>query len=109
MKVKVIQNTHENWELEQFPTFAKGTKVTHSEIADEHFAHWFEAQIEGRETFVPASFVCDGALNRDYNPTELVQKIGDVLEVNEIVNAWLIATNENGKVGWIPAENVVSI
>lgn len=41
--------------------------------------------------------------------TELVQSAGDILTVNEIVNAWLFATNERGETGWIPAEAVVSV
>ena len=28
--------------------------------------------------------------------------------IDEVVNAWLLATNENGQTGWIPAETVVS-
>jgi hypothetical protein len=58
---------------------------------------------------VPESFIAEGLLVREYNPTELVQSVGDLLAVNEIVNAWLIATNESGQTGWIPAEAVESI
>ena len=46
---------------------------------------------------------------RDYNPTELVAEDGDVLEVREIVYAWLIATNERDVTGWIPAESAVTV
>jgi hypothetical protein len=48
-------------------------------------------------------------LARDYNPTELIQEVSDILEVQEIVNAWLIATNADGVTGWIAAEAVVSV
>ena len=105
MKVKVVKN---HFGEGQFPTFEKGTKVT---LAKEctHFLHWYACDIAGNETFVPNCFVCDGVLTRDYNPTELVQETGDVLEVIEIIYAWLIASNEQGVTGWIPAEVVVSL
>jgi len=90
-----------------FPEFAKGTSVAlGGECA--RFLHWHPCVIEGYETYVPKSFVRNGKLTRDYNPTELVAEIGDVLEVREIVNAWLLAINTNGVIGWIPAESVVS-
>ena len=108
MRVKVIKKHPSEWEFLEFPTFEKGTKVTMAKEEDLQFFDWYACNIAGHETFVPTSFVCDGALTRAYNPTELVQEVGDVLEVQEIVNAWLIATNEQGTTGWIPAEVVVS-
>ena len=90
-----------------FPTFAKGTAVTLGEECT-RFLHWFPCVIDSYETYVPESFVRDGKLIRDYNPTELVAEIGDILEVQEIVYAWLMATNENDVTGWIPAESVLS-
>ena len=105
MRVKVIgKHVGEG----KFPTFKKGTKVVIGE-EDRHFLNWFPCVIEGYETYVPRCFVCDGVLNRDYNPTELVQDVGDIVEVKEIVYAWLFATNENGVTGWIPAEAVLSL
>ena len=104
-KVKVIQDHAGEG---QFPTFAKGTPV--KVLGDEcvEFAHWFPCEIEGHQTYVAESFLVDGVLSREYNPTELVQEIGDVLTINEVVFAWLVATNESGQTGWIPAETVVS-
>ena len=92
----------------QFPTFEKGTKVMMGE-EDTHYLDWYACDIAGHQTFVPKTFVCDGRLTRDYNPTELILGIGDMVEVKEIINAWLIATNEKGLTGWIPAEVVVSV
>lgn len=105
MKVKMIKSHPGEG---HFPTFGKGSKVI---MKDEgtHYLHWYACEIDGYQTYVPELFVCDGALIRDYNPTELVQKEGDILTVQEIIYAWLIATNENGVVGWIPAESVVSV
>jgi hypothetical protein len=108
MKVKVVAR-HTGGGT--FPAFAKGTMVTMVTMSaeDTHFLHWYPCEIEGYETYVPESFVRSGKLIRDYNPTELVAEVGNVLEVREIVYAWLIATNENGVTGWIPAESVVSV
>jgi hypothetical protein len=105
LRVKVIaQHPGEG----AFPTFAKGTMVTMDEECT-HFLHWHPCVIEGHETYVPECFVTSGKLICDYNPTELVAEVGDILEVQEIVYAWLIATNENGAKGWIPVESVISV
>jgi len=110
MKVKVIE-TYQGYGGERpiFSTFSKGTKVIITGDMDNDFAHWYPCKINGEETFVPESFICNDILTRDYNPTELMQEIGDILDVQKIVNAWLIATNANGVTGWIAAESVVSV
>ena len=108
MKIKVIKKYPGEWEVRQFPTFPKGTAVTITGAEDTEFRHWFPCEIEGHETFVPESFIHDGKLIRDYNPTELTAEIGDALEVREIVNAWLLVVNTKGVTGWITAEAVVS-
>lgn len=101
MKVKVIQEHHGEG---QFPTFPKGTTVTLTGEECTHFLHWYPCEIDSHATYVPDAFVSGGVLVRDYNPTELIQNAGDILTVKEIVNAWLLATNETGQTGWIPAE-----
>jgi len=106
MKAKVIKNHPGEG---QFPTFTKGTKVILDKDEDTDFSGWYACDIEGHKTYVPKIFVSDGVLTKDYNPTELVQEVGDIIEVREIVHAWLIATNEKGVKGWIPAAAVVSV
>jgi len=105
MKVKVMVK-HDGYG--QFPTFKKGTAVTIKE-EDAHFLNWYACEIEGRQTWVPKTFFLGGALTRNYNPTELIQQEGDILEVKEIVYAWLIAADSEGITGWIPAEAVISL
>ena len=106
MKVRVIaEHLGEGY----FPTFLAGTPVMLTGEPCTHFLHWHPCEIEGHQTYVPTSFIEIGVLVREYNPTELVQSMGDILEIREIVNAWLVATNKNGETGWIPAESVVSI
>ncbi len=104
MKVTVIKD-HPGEGV--FPGFAKGTAVKIKEACT-HYVHWYACQIAGYDTYVPQAFVRDGVLTKDYNPTELVQAAGDVLQVREIVYAWLLATNAQGQIGWIPAESVIS-
>ena len=110
MKVKVVQDFPNKWEFQGvFPTFAKGTPVALARQEDDDFPGWYACEIEGHRPFVPILFVRDGKLCRDYNPTELIQKAGDVLEVREIVQGWLVAQNAQGAIGWITADAVASI
>jgi len=104
MKARVIKDHHGEG---QFPTFPKGTAVDLKEECT-HFINWCACEISGHQTYIPKCFVEGGVLTRDYDPTELVQASGDIVEVKEIVYAWLLATNEAGTTGWIPAEVVVS-
>ena len=106
MKIQVTRLSR--WEHPgYFPVFAKGMPVTLAAEEDAEFLGWHACEADGHEFYAPKGFVCDGKLTRDYNPTELIQKVGDVLELKEIVGAWLMATNEDGITGWIPAECVV--
>jgi len=108
MKVKIVKPYR--WEHPgKFPAFEKGTSVSLDENEDTDFLGWYSCEILGHKSYVPITFVSDGQLTRNYNPTELIQELGDILEVNEIVNAWLFATNDAGITGWIPAECVVSV
>ena len=109
MKVKVIKKHPSEWPFQQFPTFKKGTALSIAEKSDSHFLHWHACEIAGHETFVPECFVCNDVLTRDYNPTELRQEVGDILEVEALFYAWLFAKNEKGETGWIPAEVVLSL
>ena len=110
MKVRVMQDYPHKWEYQgEFPTFVKGTPVILAETEDEDFLGWYACEIAGHTPYIPKIFVRDGKLIRDYNPTELIQEAGDILEVQEIIHAWLLATNDKGVTGWIPAEVVVSV
>ncbi|MCL2593770.1 MAG: SH3 domain-containing protein [Defluviitaleaceae bacterium] len=107
MKVKIVRPYR--WEHPgEFPTFEKGTPVS-LDKEDTDFLGWYACEILGHNPYVPITFVSDGKLTRDYNPTELIQELGDILEVQEIVNAWLFVTNDAGITGWIPAECVASV
>lgn len=108
MEVKVMRPSR--WDFPgEFPTFAKGTPLEIAAEEDTDFLGWYACNIEGYEPYVPKIFVTDGKLNRDYNPTELIQNVGDILVVKEIIFAWLLATNDKGITGWIPAECVISV
>ena len=108
MKIKVMRPSR--WDHPgEFPVFVKGTPIEVASDEDTDFLGWYACNIEGYETFVPKVFVSDGKLARDYNPTELIQEVGDILDVQEIINAWLLATNSKGVTGWMPAECIVSM
>ena len=108
MRVKVVRLS--GWDFPgEFPTFEKGTPVRLTGGEDTDFLGWYACDIAGYETFVPITFVSGGKLIRDYNPTELTPKEGDILEVREIIGAWLLAANEQGTTGWVPAQTVVSV
>lgn len=107
MRVKIIKDLFMEWERIEFPTFQKGTEVFLSKESN-HF-NWYEAEISGKETYVPKHFVTENRLNRDYNPTELAGKIGDIIEVKEIHTRWLLANDGQGNTGWILSENVASV
>jgi len=75
MRVRVIQDHSGEGQFPTFPTGAK-VKITGDECTE--FRHWFPCEIEGHQTYVPESFISDGVLIKDYNPTELIQSVGDI-------------------------------
>lgn len=105
MKVRVVDRHNGEG---AFPTFGAGEAVGDLQPCDE-YAHWMSCVINGFTTFIPDSFVRDGVLARDYNPTELIADQGEILDIEEIVHGWLYGSNEKGVYGWIPAENVTSM
>jgi len=105
MKVTVVKN---HLGEGQFPTFPKGTDVEITDKECTHFLNWYPCKIKGHATYVPDVIVVGGKLVRDYNPTELICKAGEILEVKEIFYAWFMAEKPDGCVGWIPAELCVS-
>ena len=105
MNVKVIKN---HLGEGQFPTFTTGVDVKMGEGCT-HFLNWSACKIEGHATYIPDIFVANGKLVRDYNPTELICEVGELIEVKEIFYAWFIAEKADGAIGWIPAEVCISI
>jgi hypothetical protein len=119
MKLRVIV-AHGGFGDVPFPTFAKGTPVsgltpddeyqTHAEAiwGEECVEHWVSCTIEGRDTFISNTFITNGALNRDYNPTEIIVKSGQILTLIELAFEWLYVQDESGNAGWLPACKAVS-
>ena len=93
----------------KFPLFFKGTPVRITGPGCTHYRGWFPCEIEGYNTYIPDVFITDTVLNRDYDPTELAVRTGDVLDAGEIIYAWLYAVSRDGKAGWVPAEAVISL
>jgi len=100
VKVKIMKNHPGEG---QFPTFSQGANVKMGEGCT-HFLNWYACEIEGYPTYIPDVFVVDGKLMRDYNPTELICEVGEIVEIKEVFYAWFIAIKADGTIGWIPAE-----
>ena len=105
----------------EFPLFKKGS-VVGKLTADSNFStsaeaiwgsnsspHWFACMIDRYETFVPDIYVSDGVLLQDYNPTELKAEKGQKVTLKKIVYEWFFVEDENGCMGWLPANKVTSV
>ena len=94
-----------------FPLFAKGAAVSDLKQDNEYpiYPHWFACVIDGHETYIPETYVVDGVLACDYDPTELIVEKGQELTLLAVVFSWLYARDGHGKEGWLPASKVVSI
>jgi len=91
-----------------FPLFKKGAAIRNLSPCNE-YPHWFSCIINDYETFIPETYVIDGILIKDYNPTELIVKNKQIVILEEIVFEWLYVRDENGKSGWLPASKIISI
>ncbi len=104
MKVKLIEN-HDGEGL--FPLFKKGTAVNIIEDC-KFYLNWQKCSIKNIETYIPKSFVENGVLVVDYNPTELIANKDDIVEVLDIVFGWIYGI-KNGSYGWIPCYKCTSL
>jgi len=100
-----------NYGTPTYPLFPKGTAVQDLAVdeEDDAFPHWLCCTIEGREVFIPKTFVAGDVLLREYNPTELSAQKGEVVTLFEFVFKWAFVENSVGKTGWIPARYLVSV
>lgn len=91
-----------------FPCFKEGTIVDN--LADcLNTPHWCSGTINGYATYIPETYLDNGCLNRDYNPTELVVEEGQTVTLLKVVFEWLYVIDSNNNEGWLPASKVVSI
>lgn len=75
------------------------------------FPGWLWVTIpDGRSGWIPSSFVSQsgdrGSALRDYDATELTVKTGDRLKLIECEGSWVRVETTDGRVGWVPEENV---
>ncbi|MDQ0362345.1 SH3 domain-containing protein [Breznakia pachnodae] len=85
----------------QFPLFSKGAKVENVKSCQQ-YEFWSSCTIDGYDTYISNTYISDGILNRDYNPTELVLNKGDVVTILEVAFDWAYAEDEQGTKGWVP-------
>jgi hypothetical protein len=91
----------------ELPLFSKGTAVNSFAPVDDN-SHWFSCVLNDHNTYIPETFVTEGVLNRDYNPTELVALRGQTVTLLNIIFEWVYVRDESGREGWLPASKVVS-
>ena len=90
-----------------FPLFKKGTAVNDFKPVNEE-SHWYSCSIEGHSTYIPDTYVVDGVLALDYDPTEMIARKGDTVRLVAVVFEWLYVEDESGKQGWLPSSKAVS-
>ncbi|MDF9824889.1 hypothetical protein M2475_001180 [Breznakia sp. PF5-3] len=98
MEVYVIEN-HDG--EGKFPTFPKGSKVENI-IPCKQYTYWSSGVIDGYETYIPNTYIENNCLNCDYNPTELVVKAKDCVELIKVVFDWGYVKSKHGEYGWLP-------
>ena len=118
MKLVVTEKHHGQGE---FPIFKKGSIVgeIYSDYDYKNYSmsiwgsysepHWNSCTIDGHKIFICDTFVTDGVLNRDYNPTELIVKEGQEVTLLKIVFEWLYVKDDKGCEGWLPANKIMSV
>ena len=103
----VVVEKFDGPEFGVFPLFPKGTTL---EVVgkDEEYPHWFPCIINGMGFWTPDTYLVDGVLNRDFNPTSLLMVKGQIVTLIDLVFEWLYVKDEHGKEGWLPASIVTS-
>ena len=91
-----------------FPVFKKGTTVNNIALVNDE-SHWYSCVIDGHKTYIPDIYVADGVLTKDYDPTEIIVKKDQSVTLIAVVFEWLYVKDENRKMGWLPANKVISV
>ncbi|MFC1853475.1 SH3 domain-containing protein [candidate division CSSED10-310 bacterium] len=110
-KYKVI-NDYESPYPESI-TFQTGerVKVGQEFTADPDWQDWVWCIGQhNNEAWVPKQYLMiqgqTGIFLRDYDARELSARVGEVLVVFEIVNAFALVENQHGENGWVPLRNM---
>ena len=95
-------------------TFHKGEVVNlGEEFSDDlDWKDWIWCEdANGVKAWAPKQYLeiseAQGTFIRDYNAMELSLSVGDVLEVDEIVNGFGMAEKADGDRGWAPMKNLM--
>ena len=90
-----------------------GQKLDLSDRASDWPGWLWCTTLAGQSGWVPAAYIEPmgqlGLARRDYDATELSAQVGEELTVSYEESDWLWCTNQQGRRGWIPAENVAGI
>lgn len=89
---------------------AKGDRLTLVNWDPEWGFEWAVHTVSGKQGWVPPGyFIRDGRsaiMRTDYSAVELSAGMGERLSLLRFVLGWYWAENAQGKIGWIPRENV---
>lgn len=68
---------------------------------------------DGKSRWVPETYIERkgnfGVMHCDYEATELSVTVGEELVMGEEESDWIWCTNQKGKSGWVPADNVEKV
>jgi hypothetical protein len=68
---------------------------------------------DGESRWVPEAYVerrgDTGVMCRDYEATELAVALGEELVMGEEESDWVWCTNQEGRSGWVPLDNVEDV
>jgi len=105
MQLRVIEDFDGN-SMGIFPTYEKGTKFEFVGI-DPDTKHWCPTiTSNGQGFWTPAVYLDGLTLTKDYNPTSLSVKKGDILTVVEEVYGWYYVRTEADIFGYVVGEVV---
>ena len=70
---------------------------------------WCEGE-NGKKAWVPEHYLSsdgrNGVFNREYDARELSVRVGEILNVSEIVNGFGMSEKPDGTSGWVPMKNI---
>ena len=86
------------------PFFLKKGETVQIGRHDDEWPGWvWSTNAAGESRWVPEAYLrSDGLVVRDYESTELVVQVGDVVTAVFAESGWLWCTNQSGQSGWVP-------
>jgi len=88
-----------------FPTYSKGTQITEvKEDKEKESLHWVPTKIGEEEFWTPDTYIQEGRLTVEYNPTSLDVIEGERVILLDVCFEWFYVRKQDGVRGWIPSK-----